>query len=44
MIDYTDVDAKLEEYSEAFDFYMECGEMPPSMPHRPISSRGNAII
>lgn len=31
MIDYTDVDAKLEEYSEAFDFYMECGEMPPSM-------------
>ena len=32
MIDYTDVDAKLEEYSEAFDFYMECGEMPPSMP------------
>lgn len=32
MIDYTDVDAKLEEYSEAFDFYMESGEMPPSMP------------
>lgn len=32
MIDYTDVDAKLEEYSEAFDFYMEYGEMPPSMP------------
>ena len=32
MIDYTDVDAKLEEYSEAFDFYMECGEMPPTMP------------
>lgn len=32
MIDYTDVDAKLEEYSEAFDFYMECGEMPPSIP------------
>lgn len=32
MIDYTDVDAKLEEYSEAFDFYMECGEMPPNMP------------
>lgn len=31
MIDYTDVDAKLEEYSEAFDFYMECGEMPPTM-------------
>ena len=29
MIDYTDVDAKLEEYGEAFDFYMECGEMPP---------------
>lgn len=33
MIDYTDVDAKLDEYSEAFDFYMECGEMPPSMTH-----------
>lgn len=32
MIDYTDVDAKLEEYSEAFDFYMDRGEMPPSMP------------
>ena len=32
MIDYTDIDAKLEEYSEAFDFYMECGEMPPTMP------------
>ena len=31
MIDYTDVDAKLEECSEAFDFYMECGEMPPSI-------------
>lgn len=31
MIDYTDIDAKLDEYSEAFDFYMECGEMPPSM-------------
>lgn len=29
MIDYTDVDAKLDEYSEAFDFYMERGEMPP---------------
>ena len=28
MIDYTDVDAKLDEYSEAFDFYMERGEMP----------------
>lgn len=32
MIGYTDVDAKLEEYSEAFDFYMECGEMHPFMP------------
>lgn len=31
MIDYTDIDARLDEYSEAFDFYMECGEMPPSM-------------
>ncbi|MBD5222732.1 MAG: hypothetical protein HDS71_01540 [Bacteroidales bacterium] len=32
MIDYTDVDAKLEEYSEVFDIYMESGEMPPTMP------------
>ena len=31
MTDYTDIDAKLEEYSEAFDFYMDCGEMPPSI-------------
>ena len=28
MIDYSDVDAKLEEYSDAFDVYMERGEMP----------------
>ena len=26
MIDYTDFDAKLEEYSEAFDIYMESGK------------------
>ncbi len=32
MIDYTNIDAKLEEYSEAFDLYIECGEMPHSMP------------
>lgn len=32
MIDYADVDAKLEEYSEAFDFYMDRGEMPPTLP------------
>ena len=32
MIDYTDVDTKLDGYNEAFDFYMEYGEMPPSMP------------
>ena len=31
MTDYNDIDAKLEEYSEAFDFYMDCGEMPPSI-------------
>ncbi len=31
MIDYTDVDAKLDEYSEAFDFYMERGEIPPQI-------------
>ncbi len=29
MIDYTDVDAKLEEYSNAFDFYMDNGRIPP---------------
>lgn len=31
MIDYSDVDAKLEEYSNAFDAYMERGEMPQSI-------------
>lgn len=31
MVDYRDIDAKLGEYSEAFDFYMDCGEMPPSL-------------
>ena len=31
MIDYTDIDARLEAYSEAFDFYIGCGEMPPSV-------------
>lgn len=31
MIDYTDIDTKLEEYSEAFDFYMEHSEMPPTV-------------
>ena len=31
MIDYLDVDAKLEEYSEAFDIYMDSGQMPPSI-------------
>lgn len=31
MIDYTDIDSKLEEYSEAFDFYMKHGEMPSSV-------------
>ncbi|MCM1520231.1 MAG: hypothetical protein NC098_05545 [Lachnoclostridium sp.] len=29
MTDYIDVDSKLDQYSEAFDFYMERGEMPP---------------
>lgn len=28
MIDYTDIEAKLEEYSDAFDIYMETGKMP----------------
>lgn len=28
MIDYTDIDSKLEEYSDVFDFYMEKGEIP----------------
>lgn len=31
MVDYTDIEARLEEYSEAFDIYMDTGEMPPSM-------------
>ena len=31
MIDYSDIDAKLEEYSDAFDFYMEHGKMPSSV-------------
>ncbi len=31
MIDYTDIDARLEEYSNAFDFYIECGKMPPAI-------------
>lgn len=29
MTDYSDVDAKIEEYGEIFDFYIEGGEMPP---------------
>lgn len=32
MIDYSDTEAKLEEYSQAFDIYMDSGEMPPSLP------------
>ncbi|MCH5234105.1 MAG: hypothetical protein J1E16_02335 [Muribaculaceae bacterium] len=28
MIDYTDIDAKLEEYSDVFDFYMDKEEIP----------------
>lgn len=28
MIDYTDIDAKLEEYCDVFDFYMDKGEIP----------------
>lgn len=39
MIDYSDIDAKLEEYSEAFDFYFEHGEMPPSMPEEDCLGR-----
>lgn len=31
MTDYTDIDARLEEYSEAFDIYVETGEMPSSI-------------
>lgn len=31
MIDYSDTDARLEEYCEVFDFYMESGELPPSV-------------
>lgn len=28
MIDYSDIDARLQEYSEAFDYYIENGTMP----------------
>lgn len=31
MTDCTDIDAKLEEYSDAFDAYVETGEMPTSI-------------
>lgn len=31
MTDYTDIEARLDGYSEAFDFYMECGDMPPEV-------------
>lgn len=31
MTDYTDIDARLEEYSEAFDVYVETGEMTTSI-------------
>lgn len=31
MTDYTDIDGKLEEYSDAFDIYVETGEMPSSI-------------
>lgn len=31
MTDYTDIDTKLEEYSDAFDAYIETGEMPSSI-------------
>lgn len=33
MIDYSNCESKLDEYAEAFDIYIECGEMPPTMPH-----------
>ena len=29
MTDYSDIDAKLEEYSEVFDIYLDGGEVPP---------------
>ena len=31
MTDYTDIDTRLEEYSDAFDAYVESGEMPTSI-------------
>lgn len=31
MTDYTDIDSTLEEYSDAFDFYVERAEMPASI-------------
>ena len=32
MTDFSDVDAKLAEYGDAFDFYMENGKLPSSLP------------
>lgn len=32
MIDYSDIEAKLEEYSNAFDHYISFGEFPSSIP------------
>lgn len=32
MTDYSDIDAHIGRYSDAFDFYMDEGEMPPYMP------------
>lgn len=29
MTDYSNIDAKLEEYSEVFDIYLDGGEVPP---------------
>lgn len=29
----TDISKKLQEYDEAFDFYMDRGQLPDSIPH-----------
>ena len=36
MTDYSDIDAKLEEYSEVFDIYLDGGELPPTDGQDPL--------
>ena len=36
MTDYSNIDAKLEEYSEVFDIYLDGGELPPTDGQDPL--------